>query len=742
MVLCLHLWVGASASGGQTTATAPATQPQSSLPRTRSAVYEPQGLLKLDVVVTDASGKPVSDLSRDDFKLLDNRQPTKILSFQAINRNTPQTTPPAEIILVLDTLDLPNHLAAIEQREVSEFLTQRDGHLDQPISIYSLAHDSLRLLARPSLDGNALASAVSHPKQAAMSGSGIGSARGEYLGSSVADHQRGQLASQALAEIATTECRKPGRKLLFWIGPGWKQGTGSESFSNQTKEKLFASIHWYATLLRQARIALYSFSLGEAASDPRAVQYKDHLAGVRFYDLASINDLDRKVLAIQSGGQVFSADDGPNPAISNTGATGPAPEATLVNQLNLCVAEAASFYTLSFDPAFTNHFDDYRDLRVQITRPGLIARTNTGYYDQPYFYDLPHTPPTRLTVSQFEKELSGIQGKRDGETARELSQFELSERLSSDKLAALKNTLHGSKAAEALTALADASAFLAPPPSEILADPLPDAAGQKHISELILDYVRDTMPRLPNFFAVRSTAHYEEAAEHSDPSGRQIGYQPLHWMSTAKETMLYRNGREVAEAAGKKNTPIRVEQANLATVGTFGLILGAVTDAIAAPGGLTWSRWEHSSTGRRAVFAFTVPQGDSRYRIGYCCLPDGGGNITLQVLTGYHGEIAVDPESGAILRLALQADLRPDLPLHRSDILVEYGPVEIGSKTYISPLRSVSISRSRTVMENADGAQSFRAYGPFTTLLNDVSFTSYHIFRSESTLLTGFEPVS
>ena len=39
----------------------------------------------------------------------------------------------------------------------------------------------------------------------------------------------------------------------------------------------------------------------------------------------------------------------------------------------------------------------------------------------------------------------------------------------------------------------------------------------------------------------------------------------------------------------------------------------------------------------------------------------------------------------------MEADLNGDLPLVRSDILVNYGIVEIGGRTYICPVQSVAI---------------------------------------------------
>jgi len=76
----------------------------------------------------------------------------------------------------------------------------------------------------------------------------------------------------------------------------------------------------------------------------------------------------------------------------------------------------------------------------------------------------------------------------------------------------------------------------------------------------------------------------------------------------------------------------------------------------------------------------------------------------------------------------------------RSDIMIEYGPVEIGGKTYVCPLRSVSIMRSRAIRIVSEWDEAFRSWGPYATMLNDVSFDGYHMFRSESRMLTGFTP--
>jgi hypothetical protein len=111
--------------------------------------------------------------------------------------------------------------------------------------------------------------------------------------------------------------------------------------------------------------------------------------------------------------------------------------------------------------------------------------------------------------------------------------------------------------------------------------------------------------------------------------------------------------------------------------------------------------------------------------------------------------------------MTLISDLRPDLqlyrtdtraayspaeiggmPLLRSDTLVEYGPVLIGGRTYICPVKSISISRSRTIKILTGLPGEFRAFGPFATFMNEVSFGEYHVFRGEPRILPDYSPES
>jgi hypothetical protein len=119
----------------------------------------------------------------------------------------------------------------------------------------------------------------------------------------------------------------------------------------------------------------------------------------------------------------------------------------------------------------------------------------------------------------------------------------------------------------------------------MLADATPDLFDQKLMLSRALDYVNKTIPKLPNFYAARTTARYDETPQF-DKGNTDIGYEPLHMAASVRETVLYRNRAEVVDS-GPKQKKAKAEQPYLIVYGTFGPILNLVHDALAVPGNLT-----------------------------------------------------------------------------------------------------------------------------------------------------------
>jgi hypothetical protein len=652
---------------------------------------------------------------------------------------------------MIDTIGLSNRLANYENKEVKRFLRQDKGHLPQPVSVFGISNLGFWTLGRSSMDGNALADELDRDKTQFLAKLALHSRMSEGETGLFTEDPPGLTALKALGQIAAAARQQPGRKLLLWVGPGWGTGSGARFFTRMDQEQIFDTIDWFSTLMREARLVLFSFSVGQAdlkldgmnaPITPSALLFRNSLGGVKTIREATIEKLDRKVLAVESGGRVLEPGDDLATTNMYTGLTDRTPAFDLVSQMKSCTQEAGQFYELSFNPASTELASDFHELQVRIDKPGLSSRTSTGYYDQPYFHDQPQPEVRPVTIEKLRQQLAAAKGKRDAELAKQIAEEELTEPASDAEISSLQAGLRGPKANAALVALADASRFLEPSAAANPEANAPDPAAQQRMILLAEEYLKTSLPRLPNLFATRTTVRYREIPEHYDDSGAsKIAYEPLHWVDTSTSTVIYHNGNEIADPVQAKGKRKSERGTGLTDRGSFGPILETAAEAIAS-GALTWSRWETDANGTRAVFRYPVAGHGSRFQIEYCCLPDGDGTRAFKALAGHHGEIAIDPSSGAILRILVQSDLSQDLPMIRADTMVEYGPVEIGGKTYICPVKSISITRYRTVSILSGLPGAFRTFGPFATSLNDVSFGDYHVFRSQTRILPDFSPTT
>jgi hypothetical protein len=222
--------------------------------------------------------------------------------------------------------------------------------------------------------------------------------------------------------------------------------------------------------------------------------------------------------------------------------------------------------------------------------------------------------------------------------------------------------------------------------------------------------------------------------------------QTLHFATEEHATVLYQEGHEVVEKKQKlgKRHLIAGRARGLETWGTFGPILAyVVTAATTRPSTVSWKRWERGKYGDLAVFSYRIAGPNIKHEITYCCLPEGDGTTVYRNKADAYGEFALNPDTGAIMRIVINGDLDeerdPDVPIIRSQLIVEYGPVELGGDTYICPQRSVAISRGRSERILHEWGMDFTVYGYFETMINDVTFGGYHKFGGEARILPGFD---
>jgi VWFA-related protein len=310
--------------------------------------------IDLDVVVTSKSGPPVADLQQQDFTILDNKTPRHITSFKAVLGSQD----PVHVILVVDAVNSPYERIAYERGEIDKFLRANGGRLAQPVALAFVTDSGAQVQKAFSTDGNELSSSLDNYA--------IG-LRDIRRSSQYQGIDRFQLSMNALQEIARNAATLPGRKMIFWISPGWPllSGPGIQLDGKQ-QNGIFSTIVGISTQLRQSRVTLYSVDpLGAGEGVGREFYYQDFLKGVSKPGQVAVGDLSLQVLATQSGGLALNS--------SND----------VTSLIQKCMADAAAYYELSFESAPADRRDEYHSLQVLVAKPGLTARTRQGYYAQP-----------------------------------------------------------------------------------------------------------------------------------------------------------------------------------------------------------------------------------------------------------------------------------------------------------------------------------------------------------------------
>lgn len=331
-----------------------------------------------------------------------------------------------------------------------------------------------------------------------------------------------------------------------------------------------------------------------------------------------------------------------------------------------------------------------------------------------------------VTVAQLQRFLTSKQAAKesDADLAIQLSSVVLSEQLTPVTLSRLLAEADiGPKIAEQLQLLAFASVFNPPPRVEIPNAPLPDSAARQRIISAAVSYVNTTLHQLPDFLATRTTLSFEKTLAQKGPKHPR----PKTTMQLAR-----RSNHEVAYLNGREMKDPNSTDSGLTTWGEFGPILKTVF-ADSFVGNVEWIRWQSSETGTLlAVFRFSVPQSASHYLIDFCCYrksKEDPQEYSFRYKPGYHGELYIDPATGAIDRITLQSELTDADPVTASSIAVQYGHVDIGGKNYVCPIQGIAVSEVHNLVMESDGVGLEKH-------INVVQFLNYHKFGSTSRILS------
>jgi VWFA-related protein len=324
-------------------------------------------LVLLDVVVTDKSGRPVSNLTQNDFTVLEDKAPQAIASFDRPDqhryslsvtdkdgtRRSPNVAP-SLTILVIDALNTEFLDTAYAREMVMKYLRTHGPRLPQPTSLMMVTDTQLELVHDYTEDAGVLQDALKHhaaefPFRHAANSAALG------------DLDRLEDTLSCLEKIAAANVNFAGRKNVIWIGQGFPSlnlatktlNGGAAGPDSELERRVLQSVTTTANQMWDARLAVYTI-------DPRGLQVlgpgaMDVPSGLKMFES----------IAPQTGGKILFNRNDLDVAVSDS------------------VNDGSDYYTLSYYPKNNEWNGKFRTIRVTLSNPNLAARTRSGYYAEP-----------------------------------------------------------------------------------------------------------------------------------------------------------------------------------------------------------------------------------------------------------------------------------------------------------------------------------------------------------------------
>jgi VWFA-related protein len=371
-----------------------------SAPQEQPALRVMTRLVEVNVIVQDKAGQPVSDLTRDDFVVVDKGRKQSIAFFSKESAATPRApspplppnvftnrleesaaSPSSATAILLDGLNTRFADRPYARQQIVRFLGQLQPQ--DCVALYALGQ-GLRVVHDFTQDATALLAALAQeekhlatsPTISEVEEPGVG--WGEFdawmgeVNRGVAEKYRADRALRtirSLLAIANHLERLPGRKNLIWVAgsfPAWfNRG------SVPVLEKLRSGHNNFDPEIERAARALDSAGLAIYPVDARGLVAPeefspDHGSISRQLPGSGSREFGAMLeLAERTGGRAFY----------NT------------NDIRGAIRQAADdsrvTYVLGFYPAHSAWDGRFREINVRVKRPGLQVRHRRGYFALP-----------------------------------------------------------------------------------------------------------------------------------------------------------------------------------------------------------------------------------------------------------------------------------------------------------------------------------------------------------------------
>jgi VWFA-related protein len=385
LILALSL-APAMSFGWQAAASAQQPQSEPDVYQSQTVLRATTRLVVVDVVASDSKGQPVEDLAIDDFTVLENGKPQKIIGFSfqrsarpteakaSSNPNVFSNEPKfkgasALNVILLDSLNAEFNNKAHAREQVIAYL--RSDPAIQPTAVYSL-EDRLKLLHDFTTDTKLLASILTNFKPTApthvvdvYSAASPFGRKGDYMTTPLTM----ETTVRALDQLARVLGGYPGRKNLIWISEGFPLVIYPEINFDNPNPTPPASHAPDADVVNRA---LHSETSGgnfddevqrvaNAMMNAQVAIYPVDSAGVQENNKISVIGTMR-TLAERTGGKAYINRNDVDAGVRES------------------MDDGSTYYTLEYYPQDKNWDRTFRVIRITTTRGGATLRYRQGYY--------------------------------------------------------------------------------------------------------------------------------------------------------------------------------------------------------------------------------------------------------------------------------------------------------------------------------------------------------------------------
>jgi VWFA-related protein len=343
----------------------------------------------VDVVVTDAAGKPVHGLSQQDFAVTEDNVPQRVVSFDAhdfdsVSDSLPPNLPPLPVntflnlpkvpergplyVLLLDLVNTETKDQMWSRQELLKFIDSKPAGTRFEVWVLS---DELRLVQGFTSDRNLLAAALDpkHPKHHVP--------KVFLYGQNYGQGDKGAMIS-VFQFIAQSLDGLPGRKNLMWMANYFPFSTSpieGDAFdlSQETKQAI--------DTMTRAQVAVYTFAAcGISADDPGCGAVPGNGAngvGMPMFSAVASSDVTSK-----TGGKAYRLND-------------------FKGELADALQDGANYYTLTYAPSNSAYDGKERHIKVQLTR--AAEHSYELAYRRSYYADDPDAPVVQKISAKDEQ---------------------------------------------------------------------------------------------------------------------------------------------------------------------------------------------------------------------------------------------------------------------------------------------------------------------------------------------------